>query len=173
MESHDQTGCRTPECPTPCINNCGFFGRGSTMNMCSKCYKDALLKQEQEKLAASSIENIMNGSSSNNGKEPVITESIDEQAGVTETKIFSIESSCISSSNKSCEEVSMKERPNRCATCRKRVGLTGFDCKCGNLFCAVHRYSDKHNCDFDYRAAAQDAIAKENPVVKAEKLDKI
>jgi hypothetical protein len=37
----------------------------------------------------------------------------------------------------------------------------------------MHRYSDKHECKFDYRAAAMDAIAKANPVVKAEKLDKI
>lgn len=102
MESHDQTGCQTPECPMPCINNCGFLGWASMMNMCSKCYKDALLKQEQEKLAASCIENIMNGSSSGNGKEPVVTESVDIQAGVIESEIVSIESSSISSLNKSC-----------------------------------------------------------------------
>ncbi|RCU12162.1 hypothetical protein DVA78_17960, partial [Acinetobacter baumannii] len=52
-------------------------------------------------------------------------------------------------------------------------GLHGFSCSCGDLFCAVHRYSDKHNCPHDYRTAAQDAIAKANPVVKADKLDKI
>jgi len=67
----------------------------------------------------------------------------------------------------------VKEGPKRCFTCRKRVGLTGFNCKCGNLFCSAHRYSDKHECPFDYRSAGQAAIAKANPVVKAEKLDKI
>ncbi|KAB5548065.1 hypothetical protein DKX38_011471 [Salix brachista] len=36
-----------------------------------------------------------------------------------------------------------------------------------------HRYSDKHNCVFDYKSAGQDAIAKANPVVKADKIDKI
>lgn len=62
---------------------------------------------------------------------------------------------------------------NRCNACRKRVGLTGFSCRCGNVFCTAHRYSDKHDCQFDYRRAAQGAIAKANPVVKAKKLDKI
>ncbi|KAJ6733424.1 AN1-TYPE ZINC FINGER PROTEIN [Salix koriyanagi] len=38
---------------------------------------------------------------------------------------------------------------------------------------AEHRYSDKHNCVFDYKSAGQDAIAKANPVVKADKIDKI
>ncbi|XP_025732802.1 AN1-type zinc finger protein 6-like [Callorhinus ursinus] len=25
-------------------------------------------------------------------------------------------------------------------------GLTGFECRCGNVYCDVHRYSDVHNC---------------------------
>ncbi|KAJ0987055.1 hypothetical protein J5N97_005411 [Dioscorea zingiberensis] len=54
--------------------------------------------------------------------------------------------------------------PTRCNACKKRVGLTGFNCRCGNIFCAVHRYSDKHSCPFDYRMAARDAIARANPV---------
>lgn len=62
---------------------------------------------------------------------------------------------------------------NRCSFCRKRVGLTGFKCRCGQTFCSMHRYSDKHNCVFDYKSAAQDAIAKANPVVKADKIEKI
>nr|GMD26206.1 glyceraldehyde-3-phosphate dehydrogenase [Ipomoea batatas] len=56
-----------------------------------------------------------------------------------------------------------KDGPKRCSACRKRVGLTGFSCRCGNLFCAVHLYSDKHECQFDYQKAAQDSISKANP----------
>ncbi|AES69221.1 AN1-like zinc finger protein [Medicago truncatula] len=44
-----------------------------------------------------------------------------------------------------------KTGPSRCITCRKRVDLTGFSCKCGNLFCSMHRYSDKHDCPFNYK----------------------
>merc|ERR1711936_1425680 len=33
---------------------------------------------------------------------------------------------------------------------KKKVGLTGFTCRCGGLFCSIHRYSDKHDCTFDY-----------------------
>ena len=40
-------------------------------------------------------------------------------------------------------------QPNWCATCRKRVGLTGFKCRCGVTFCRAHRYPGKHACGFD------------------------
>ncbi|KAJ4824164.1 Zinc finger A20 and AN1 domain-containing stress-associated protein 8 [Turnera subulata] len=167
MKSQNETGCQAPEGPILCINDCGFFGSAATMNMCSKCHKEMILKQEHAQLAASSIESIVNGSSS---EKSVITGAVDLQVAPVEAKTISVEPS--GSSDKS-SEMKAKEGPSRCTTCRKRVGLTGFSCRCGNLFCALHRYSDKHNCSFDYRTAGQDAIAKANPVVKADKLDKI
>ncbi|XP_036381923.1 AN1-type zinc finger protein 5a [Megalops cyprinoides] len=66
-----------------------------------------------------------------------------------------------------------KAKKNRCFMCRKKVGLTGFDCRCGNLFCGLHRYSDKHNCPYDYKAEAAAKIRKENPVVVADKIQRI
>ncbi|KAL2091955.1 hypothetical protein ACEWY4_011753 [Coilia grayii] len=66
-----------------------------------------------------------------------------------------------------------KPKKNRCFMCRKRVGLTGFDCRCGNLFCGLHRYSDIHNCTYDYKAEAAAKIRKENPVVVADKIQRI
>lgn len=85
-----------------------------------------------------------------------------------------------------------KKKKNRCAVCRKKVGLTGecrgglgdyqlinihlllgFECRCGGLFCAMHRYSDKHECTFDYRSHGQQEIRRNNPVVVGEKIQKI
>nr|GEY16156.1 zinc finger A20 and AN1 domain-containing stress-associated protein 5-like [Tanacetum cinerariifolium] len=62
---------------------------------------------------------------------------------------------------------------NRCSGCNKKVGLTGFKCRCGEMFCSQHRYSDRHDCSYDYKAAGREAIARENPVVKAAKLLKV
>ncbi|CAH2274601.1 AN1-type zinc finger 6 isoform X1 [Pelobates cultripes] len=66
----------------------------------------------------------------------------------------------------------LKKR-NRCFMCRKKIGLTGFECRCGDVFCGTHRYSDVHNCSYDYKADAAEKIRKENPVVVGEKIQKI
>ncbi|CAB1441966.1 unnamed protein product [Pleuronectes platessa] len=70
-------------------------------------------------------------------------------------------------------EKNPKAKKNRCFICRKKVGLIGFDCRCGNLFCSIHRYSDGHNCPFDYKADAVERLKKENPLVAGEKIKKI
>jgi predicted nucleic acid binding AN1-type Zn finger protein len=66
-----------------------------------------------------------------------------------------------------------KKKNNRCAVCRKKVGLTGIECRCGGLFCGVHRYSDRHNCTFDYHEMAVQEIRRDNPLVVSEKIQKI
>ena len=50
---------------------------------------------------------------------------------------------------------------------------SGFECRCGGLFCAVHRYSDKHECSFDYRELGAQEIRRNNPVVVSQKIHKI
>ncbi|KAE8683596.1 Zinc finger A20 and AN1 domain-containing stress-associated protein 8 [Hibiscus syriacus] len=132
-----------------------------------------ILKQEQlqVQLVASSIGSIVNGSSSGNGKEPSMAAAA---ALAVQSRNFGLEiESSINPSLMTFGGMKTKEGPNRGTACNKCVRLTGFNCGCGSIFCAVHRYSDRHNCPFNYRTVAQDAIAKANPVVRAEKLDKI
>ncbi|KAF5175438.1 Zinc finger a20 and an1 domain-containing stress-associated protein [Thalictrum thalictroides] len=62
---------------------------------------------------------------------------------------------------------------NRCLSCNKKVGLTGFKCRCGDTFCSLHRYPEKHECTFDFKVLGRDAIEKANPVVKADKLERM
>lgn len=50
---------------------------------------------------------------------------------------------------------------------------TGFECRCGNVYCGMHRYSDVHSCSYNYKADAAEKIRKENPVVVGEKIQKI
>ncbi|CAM8964199.1 hypothetical protein QQ045_004385 [Rhodiola kirilowii] len=66
-----------------------------------------------------------------------------------------------------------KKQVNRCSGCRRKVGLIGFRCRCGDVFCWEHRYSDRHDCGFDYKASGRAAIARENPVVRPAKILKV
>ncbi|KAH8408867.1 hypothetical protein KR009_002900 [Drosophila setifemur] len=62
----------------------------------------------------------------------------------------------------------------RCDKCGKKLGLTGgFPCRCGGTYCAYHRYSDRHECNFDYREMGATEIRRDNPVIIASKLRKI
>jgi len=66
-----------------------------------------------------------------------------------------------------------KSKKARCGCCRKKVGLHGFTCRCGGLFCPVHRYSDQHQCPFDYAKMQSDLLAKANVAVVSDRIVKI
>ncbi|KAL8489787.1 hypothetical protein ACS0TY_025110 [Phlomoides rotata] len=74
-----------------------------------------------------------------------------------------------------CSGSKRPREASRCSGsgCRKVIGFMGFRCRCGDVFCGEHRYSDRHDCSYDYKAAGREAIARENPVVRAAKLVKV
>ncbi|RKO93812.1 hypothetical protein BDK51DRAFT_25117, partial [Blyttiomyces helicus] len=59
-------------------------------------------------------------------------------------------------------------------SCRKKLGAaTSFRCRCSQTFCSIHRYSDRHQCTYDYKEAGKASVARDNPVIKKEKVTKI
>ena len=189
----EETACQLAAGPKPCANNCGFYGSPSTGNMCSKCYKATVQKRSSAK--AAELEKPLHASPRQAAETSVaelaqvVTYSMTPPlAGegiavkpIDET-VARMEVSTIASPSKiqSTVGVASPARPamatpdsNRCFACNKRVGLAGFKCKCEIVFCSTHRYPEKHQCTFDFKKAGRETIAKANPVVKAEKLDKI
>ncbi|KAG5597244.1 hypothetical protein H5410_038476 [Solanum commersonii] len=59
----------------------------------------------------------------------------------------------------------------RCMTCKKKVGLLGFSCRCKGMFCSVHKYPEEHSCTFDYKSFGRVTLAKENPPCRHDKLE--
>nr|XP_044993114.1 AN1-type zinc finger protein 4 [Jaculus jaculus] len=67
-----------------------------------------------------------------------------------------------------------KKITKHCFLCGKKTGLaTSFECRCGNNFCASHRYAETHGCTYDYKSAGRRYLQEANPVVNAPKLPKI
>ncbi|KAF8396120.1 hypothetical protein HHK36_017732 [Tetracentron sinense] len=151
----EETDFKVPETLTLCINNCGFSGNPATNNMCQKCFKASAgirTPLQFDKPRSSSV------------RSPERSDrTVETRPDLTQDLVTAAE-----------RTVSVARREvNRCSGCRKRVGLTGFRCRCGDLFCSEHRYSDRHDCSFDYKAAGREAIGRENPVVKAAKIVRI
>ncbi|KAJ6795069.1 zinc finger A20 and AN1 domain-containing stress-associated protein 6-like [Iris pallida] len=159
----NETECQKRDGPVLCANNCGFFGSAITNNFCSKCYRDLAMKQQLE---ASPVVPVAEKLPSN-ASSSVIMEPIKEELEKLDETLVEI------AVKKKLPEVCSKPMVNRCVLCCKKVGLTGFKCRCGGTFCSSHRYSETHECSFDYKTAGREAIAKENPIVKAEKIEKI
>ncbi|XP_031494611.1 zinc finger A20 and AN1 domain-containing stress-associated protein 4-like [Nymphaea colorata] len=165
----DGTGCEAPGNHRLCANNCGFFGRLATMNLCSKCYRGLQLKGAQESLLKSSLEKPL----SVVGESAAAAVESKDAAPSFETAVTFVSSSSSSLTVHPTSALRESGKSHRCSSCKKRVGLIEFKCRCGSTFCASHRLPEKHACDFNYKGAGREAIAKANPVIRAPKLEKI
>ncbi|KAI3915863.1 hypothetical protein MKX01_026501 [Papaver californicum] len=182
----EETKLKMIESLTLCINNCGVYGNPSTKNMCQTCFESSSKIQISTTNTKSSsipspnesdliIQQEEGGKLSN---KVVVTFSSSEKIRSTSIKT-SDDSDPLVKSDDLISEVDEKKKPvekkivNRCSGCRKKVGLTGFRCRCGELFCPEHRYSDRHDCGYDYKAHGREAIARENPVVRPAKILKV
>ena len=174
--------------PTLCKNGCGFFSSIDSKGFCSVCYKEYLKKERKEEAPVES-----------NAEQEVpttVTEALSELT-LEEEETKQEEAAAIAIPNledtepeqpvlpststevvdavedKDKEPKDTKKKKNRCLSCKKKLGLTGFSCRCGGLYCAIHRYSDKHDCNFDYKAMGEKEISENNPLIVAQKVAKI
>ncbi|CAL5013386.1 unnamed protein product [Urochloa decumbens] len=173
----EPTELHAPEL-TLCANSCGFPGNPATKNLCQNCFLAATASSASVSppspssstpaavfdkpwpAAASAFSAAAAPAAAVAPFSPAVDRLAASAGG-------SVESSSPSKAPRTSSSV------NRCHSCRKRVGLTGFRCRCGELFCGAHRYSDRHECSFDYKGVGRDAIARENPVVRAAKIVRI
>jgi hypothetical protein len=171
VEEPTEVHLHAPEI-TLCANSCGFPGNPATKNLCQNCF---LAASSSSSPAASPPSPSSSSSSSPAAsfslfdKPKTVVPPAQAQAQAAPAAVY-LSVADRPSAGPADPKASRSSSVNRCHSCRKRVGLTGFRCRCGEMFCGSHRYSDRHDCSFDYKSAARDAIAKENPVVRAAKI---
>jgi len=67
----------------------------------------------------------------------------------------------------------MDTKKRVCAACQKKLTLSDFSCRCGGLYCSVHRPDYEHKCAYDYRAENFKALSTNMKVVVAKKVEVI
>lgn len=191
MEHNGNENLTSPS-PTLCTNGCGYYGNSAFDGMCSKCFKDTLKRRQQSASPACLVQStasqqhdvtpvsqpavstVTESTVTTDSTTPATTNALPVGLALaTSASAASLISDTESITTNSDGSDTEKSRKHRCRICKKKVGLTGFHCRCGGLFCSTHRYSDKHDCQFDYKQQAQDELRKSNPVVTGEKIRKI
>ena len=63
-----------------------------------------------------------------------------------------------------------KKKKKRCShqECKKKLKITDYACKCGNIYCSSHRHN--HKCTFDFQKEAREKLTKQNPLVIPSKI---
>ncbi|XP_012090386.1 zinc finger A20 and AN1 domain-containing stress-associated protein 1 [Jatropha curcas] len=194
MESHKSIDSQL------CANGCGFYGSAQNNNLCTNCFKEyekaTVAKSKEEPLNSSSspprssplafANSMPRFSLSLNTNTTSDSNSFFGASSNTKQFSFSGDATTGDSSLTFKTPISSKTSvnnfsfgssmciKNRCNRCNKRVGLTGFECRCGNLFCGKHRYPEEHKCSFDFKAFGREVLLKQNPAAGyANKLQRI
>jgi hypothetical protein len=144
--------------------------------MCSKCYREAEAQQAKEQAVAQKAAEVAAAVMPPPPKPmstTVATPAPLAPPAPTSSKPEAVKEALSPDAAPAAEARPVQLNTSRCFTCKKKIGLTGFKCRCTYVFCSEHRYSDKHNCDYDYKAANRDALTKANPTVIADKIQRI
>ncbi|XP_036023858.1 AN1-type zinc finger protein 3 isoform X4 [Peromyscus maniculatus bairdii] len=137
-----------PRCP------CGFWGSSKTMNLCSKCFAGgpctdtahvSLITPTKRSCGADS----QSENEASPVKRPRLLESTERPEESSRSK--------------------QKSR-RRCFQCQTKLELVQQElgsCRCGYVFCMLHRLPEQHDCTFDHMGRG-----REEAIMKMVKLDR-
>lgn len=137
--------------PLLCAKGCGFYGSVENKNMCSKCFKDYLKEEVISKTELHCV--------------------VDDNLSIPTTSSYvDVHHHPSPPATVITEDFAGAKKRCKVEICKKKVGLTGFRCRCGGVFCPKHRYPEEHSCDVDFKKAGRDLLAKQNALCIGDKM---
>lgn len=132
--------------------------------MCSKCYKEVNNKEERNNLMARPSPQVTQTTAA---RLPLTAPSPLLPTPATVVVVEEHDPAEVKKAKTSAVDKS------RCAECKKKVGLTAIECRCGNVYCGTHRLAEKHMCTFDFKQLGRSTIEKQNEKIVAERFEKL
>lgn len=171
--AEEQESVKAPAQPKLCAAGCGFFANPACSDLCSKCFRDAQQTNDAAKVMATEVAANIQAAQQGESK-PATAAQAAAQFSALPAETSSAAAAAVPPVAAAPEDDRPKQKnTNRCFECNKKVGLTGFTCRCGYVYCGSHRYAEAHKCTFDYKAQGRERLATNNPQVVASKVAKI
>ncbi|XP_065742328.1 AN1-type zinc finger protein 3 isoform X2 [Phocoena phocoena] len=176
-----------PRCP------CGFWGSSKTMNLCSKCFADFQKKQPDDDSAPSTSNSqsdlFSEETTSDNSNTSITTPTLSpsqqplptelnvtspskEEYSQSENEASPVKRPRLLENTERSEETSRSKQKSRrrCFQCQTKLELVQQElgsCRCGYVFCMLHRLPEQHDCTFDHMGRG-----REEAIMKMVKLDR-
>ncbi|XP_032265783.1 AN1-type zinc finger protein 3 isoform X2 [Phoca vitulina] len=176
-----------PRCP------CGFWGSSKTMNLCSKCFADFQKKQPDDDSTPSTSNSqsdlFSEETTSDNNNTSITTPTLSpsqqplptelnvtspskEEYSQSENEASPVKRARLLESTERPEETSRSKQKSRrrCFQCQTKLELVQQElgsCRCGYVFCMLHRLPEQHDCTFDHMGRG-----REEAIMKMVKLDR-
>jgi hypothetical protein len=147
--------------------------------LCSKCFRDGQCQEQNKKAAEKAAEGVVEAmnvakASTSSPVVPTMEQAVPMEVSTSSAPATAAAvAAAIAEATPSQDAPPPAKTPSRCQQCRKKVGLTGFKCRCGLVFCGQHRYAEVHCCTFDYKTLERQKLAENNPLVQASKVQKL
>ncbi|TQE03367.1 hypothetical protein C1H46_011018 [Malus baccata] len=150
--------------PPMFASGCGFYGSVENKNLCSKSYKDHL---NQENMNAAASADVTSKEKLNLGS---FVSGISSSPSFQTSSVTSLVSDDHKYGNNDIESSVGVTDKNRCQSCNEKVGVLEFQCRCGGVFCGMHR-PRRTFMHFGSQAGWERCFSQENPLCKGDKLE--